>query len=84
MMITGIVLIVAGVLLARWPLTYHRQMTEIRARASERGQAERLDMTMNRRFIRLCVRVAPIVGWALIVIGVVVIVALIVIGVFVI
>jgi hypothetical protein len=64
--------ILAGLLFVAWPLQYRRSVRRVRGRVARRGgDVERFRATMNRRWIRVALRVAPVVGVLLIIDGVV-------------
>jgi hypothetical protein len=69
--VVDVPLVIAGALLAIWPLTYLHQMRKIHARIAMRGgDVERFRQTMDRRWIRAALIVVPVVGAAIVVLGV--------------
>jgi hypothetical protein len=65
-------LVIAGALLAGWPLTYRRSMRRIEARISTRGgDVDRFKAHLDRRWIRAALAIAPLAGVAVVVLGVV-------------
>ncbi len=62
---------IAGALIAVWPLTYRRSMRRIEARISMRGgDVDRFNAHMDRRWIRAMLLVAPVAGAGVVVLGV--------------
>jgi hypothetical protein len=64
--------IVAGVLFVVWPLQYRHSIGRARERIAQHGgDVERFEATMDRRWIRVALRAAPVVGALLIAEGIV-------------
>jgi hypothetical protein len=62
--------VLAGVLFVIWPVQYRWSIRRIRRRVEERGgDVERFERAMDRRWIRLMLAAAPVLGVVLIVGG---------------
>jgi hypothetical protein len=61
--------VLAGVLFVIWPIQLRWSVRRIRRRVEERGgDAARFERTMDRRWIRLTLVAAPVIG-ALLIVG---------------
>jgi hypothetical protein len=68
----SIATVVAGALFAAWPLQFRFSIARVRERVAQRGgDARRVEAAMDRRWIRVALWVAPVVGALLIVEGLV-------------
>lgn len=66
-----VTLVIAGALIAVWPLTYRRSMRRIEARIALRGgDAEAFKAHMDRQWIRAALMAAPLVGAVTVALGV--------------